>query len=182
MTTKKKVVSRALDRKTINEARSAAIRAAALEEIIIDRIDYIIKKIVETFGLKLGCWYFPNAPEGEVGNLWTYYDDVNINVETECSSAPHLPPLKSMIIIDKDGDEWEFDSFIPTRWLFDQNFETELTEGKILYEKSEAERKQKELDEKAAKTQREEELVAAAKQKLSKEELVALKKQLLSKK
>ena len=147
-----------------------------IEGEIIERLDYIIRFLHKTFGVKLGTWYFYGAGEGRMGELC--YEDDAINVVTELDrSSDGEYHSKEMCIIDDNGDEWMFDSYIPTRWLFEA-FEQEIIDGKVKYE---VVKKAKQEKEKAKRLQKKEEakkLAESAKQKLTKAELAAIRKSL----
>jgi hypothetical protein len=154
----------------IDIAKDAARIAAQEESKIIDRIHYIIETLYKTFDCELSYWCFPDAGEGEVGNLWNHLQEYGINVESEPKDDF---PDSGMNIIDKFGDEWSFEGLLPKRWLF-EDFETEIVIGKTKFEGVEALKKEKAAALKAAKKLRKAELLESAKKKLSKEELVAL--------
>ena len=151
-------------------------QADKVEGQIIERLDYIIHFLHKTFGVKLGTWYFYGASEGGMGELC--YEDDAINVVTELDrSSDGEYHSKDMAIIDKNGDEWIFDSDIPTRWLF-EDFENEVIDGKAKYE---VVKKAKQEKEKAKRLQKKEEakkLAETAKKKLTKAELAAIRKSL----
>lgn len=161
---------KAISSEIVTQAKDLAAQAGKLEEIIINRIGYIIDTIFKTFKQKYDCWYFYGAGEGEVGDLWRHYCNNHIDIIiVGCSSE--------MVIIDKNGDEWGFEDSIPTRWLF-EDFEQELIDGKKKFEDKEAERKKKQKELSAAKKQEDKDLVEAAKKKLSKKELAAIRRSL----
>ena len=162
-----------ITQKFIDEWREAYRRSAKMEDTITERIDYILRTIFETFGAKLDYWYFDGAAEGEVGDLARWMDDDEISgIYTEAIKEIKSP----MVIIDKFGDEWEYQGEIPTRWLFDAEFAIELHNGKLQHELKEKERKEKQKERSAAKKKRDELLVEEAKKKLSKEELAAIRR------
>lgn len=146
-----------------------------LEEEILDRIDYILNTWFNIYGAKLDYWYFDGAEEGEVGDMSRYFDDDSISgFYTEVENYPD----GDMAFIDKEGDEYSWQSEIPTRWLFEEGFAEEITKGKAEYERLEAERKANKKKKAAAKKEKDALLAAQAKAKLSKEELAALKRDL----
>lgn len=137
----------AITPKIVMDWEQATKKASALEEEIIDRIDYILHFWFAAFGAKLEYWYFDGADEGEAGPIKMNIDSIwNFYVEVKNF------PDNDMIFIDKDGDEYSWQSEIPTRWLYDDSFEEEITKGKAEYERREAERlakkKQKAADKK----------------------------------
>lgn len=152
---------------------NAVKQASKLEDEITDRIDYILHFWFSTFGAKLEWWYFDGAEEGEVG-------DIKINMDTIWNFYVEVKnyPDNDMSIIDKDGDVYSWQSEIPTRWLYDDNFEEEIVEGKAEFERREAERLAKKKQRTAEKKAQDSKLAEAAKKKLSKEELAALRRTL----
>jgi len=163
-----------LESKHFNDWREAKAQCDRLENIITERLSYVVHKIFEVFNLKVSTWYFPDAKEGEVGDLDSHIWDAGIHeIFVEISNNKK----NNIILIDKYDNEWEWDSPLPTRWLF-EDFEREIIEGKKKYEEKEAARKaqRKELTEK----QKSEDaaLLANVKQKLSKKELAALRRSL----
>lgn len=149
-------------------------RADFLEGQILDRITYIIRFWMETFGGKLETWYFDGAAEGDVGDLRHYMSGTTIhNICTICKPNPNA----EMVIIDKDGDEYAWESEIPTRWLY-EDFEQEIVNGKTLFEAREKQRKEEKALKKKNQKEADMALVELAKSKLTKEELAALKKTL----
>lgn len=142
------------------------------EQVILNRITYILEVWFAAFGAKLENWYFDNAGEGEVGNLC---DNVNpdsiVNIYSECKPFPR----KEMVILDKWGDEWGWESEIPLRWLF-EDFEDEVNNGKKLFDEKELARKSKKKELSLAKKMKDEELIEKAKMKLSPEELAAIRR------
>lgn len=166
---------KAISRKLVLDWKEAAAKAGKLEEEIVNRIDHILRTWFQIYGAKLEYWYFDGAAEGEVGDLHRFMNEDNIyNFYTEAKNYPE----NDLIFIDRDGDEYAWQSEIPTRWLYDDNFEEEIRQGKIKYELQEEERKAKKKQSAALKKEINEKLVAQAKLKLSKEELAALKKAL----
>lgn len=154
--------------------QEAHAKASKFEDQIIDRIDYILNTWFEVFGSKLDYWYFDGADEGEVGNLSRYFDNNSISgFYVEVNKCPN-----EMIIIDKDGHEWGWESEIPTRWLFEDGVKEEIVNGKAEYERRERERKEKKKQSAANRKAKDEQLAAEAMKKLSKEELAALKRAL----
>lgn len=146
-----------------------------LEDTILDRIDYILNTWFSIFGAKLEYWYFEGAAEGEVGDLHRFMSSDSIwNFHTEVKNYPD----NDMIFIDRDGDEYVWQSEIPTRWLYDDNFEEEIKKGKEEFEKREVERLAKKKQKSAEKKAKDDLLAQQAKQKLSKEELAALRRTL----
>jgi hypothetical protein len=146
--------------------QKASSEADFLEGAIVERMDYIIHTIFDTFGSRLGSWYFSDAQEGQMGHLT--YDEPDLFMQW------WQPEIKEdMFIIDKNGEEYMFDQSIPTRWLF-EDFENELIDGKKKYEEKESAI----LVERLSKKEARKKLIASAKKKLTKAELAALKQTL----
>ncbi len=163
----------AITPKLVMDWEQATKKASALEEEIINRIDYILHFWFAAFGAKLEYWYFDGADEGEIGPIKMNIDTIwNFYVE-----AKNFPD-DDMRFIDKDGDEYSWQSEIPTRWLYDDSFEEEITKGKAEYERRETERLAKKKQKAADKKLQDSKLVEDAKKKLSKEELAALRRTL----
>jgi len=167
-----------ITQKLIDNWQLAATEAGKMEGQIINRIDYIVRTIFQTFNHKLDCWYFYGAGEGDVGDLLRHYDSDEINIITELArnKGGGYDSIE-MVILDKEGNEWGFDSSIPTRWLF-ENFEQELIDGKRLFEDQQIERKKNQKELSAKKKLEDQALATAAKAKLSKKELAALRRSL----
>lgn len=153
----------------IDIAKNAARIAAQEESKIIDRIHYIIETLYKTFDRELGYWCFPDADEGEVGNLWNHFHSYGIDVYSEGKR-----PIKQMSIIDKYGQEWSFEGSIPERWLF-EDFEKEISAGKIHFEQMIEKKKSRAKREKEDSRLKNHQLIESVKKKLSKEELKAIK-------
>jgi hypothetical protein len=166
-------MTKAITESTVSEWESLQRKAAKLEDTITERIDYILRAVFKTFGGDLHYWYFDGAGEGEVGDLSKWMDDNEISaIWTEAAKKT----TSDMIIIDKFGNEWEYDSAIPTRWLYDNEFEVELHNGKLQYEEKEKARKAKQKELTAAKKAEDAALIEEAKKKLTKKELAALRR------
>jgi hypothetical protein len=163
-----------ITRGLVSEWNIASAEVGKMENQIVDRIDYIIRTWFQVFDSKLDYWYFDGAEEGQVGDLKNHMDSYNIsNIWTECKKdCSH-----EMVILDKNGDEYGWESAILTRWLF-EDFEDEIINGKKLYLEKEIERKAKKKIASAQKKIEDTLLVEEAKKKLSKEELAALKRNL----
>ncbi len=162
-----------ITQKFVDEWYGVSTRAAKMEDEITERIDYILRTIFETFDGKLNYWYFDGAGEGEVGDLARWMNDEEISgIYTEAAKNCKSP----MVIIDRFGDEWEYQGEFPTRWLFDSEFAIELHNGKLQYELKEKERKEKQKARSEAKKKQDARLVEEAKKKLSKEELAAIRR------
>jgi len=124
------------------------------------RMNYIIKTVFHKCGVKLKWWSFEDS-EG--------HDDIHVRqkylgYENEFDDNP-----EKLVIIDKDGDELELYSSVPTRWLW-EDFEDELTNGIKLFRSKTKEETDKELEE----INRQKCILRRAKRKLTKEELELL--------
>jgi len=170
---KKKVI--AIAPKVVSQWEAARHEYKKLEDQILDRIDYILNTWFSIYGAKLEYWYFDGAAEGEVGDLHRFMNTDSIwSFYVETKNYPD----NDMVFIDKDGDEYSWQSEIPTRWLYDDSFEEEIIKGKAEYERREEERLAKKKQKTANKKAQDEKLVEEAKKKLSKEELAALRRTL----
>lgn len=156
-----------IEREFVIKAKGLADAAADAEESIIKRITYIVSTMVNTWEQELDTWYFDDAAEGEVGNLWSNYNETQI---TPLIFVKHSRAATSMIFFDKLGGEWDLKDSFPSRWLF-EDFEQELLDGKKKWENLEQERQEKI----AALSKEKKSLVEKAKKKLTKEELNALR-------
>jgi len=144
-----------------------------LEEPIIERIDYILNYWFSAFDGKLDYWYFPDAGEGEVGDLYSNMTLDTINKFVVCLEKQ--PSDYEMCIIDQDGDEYTWCNEIPTRWLF-EDFESEIVEGKMKAIKAEEDNKAKRKALLENKKLKDKKLLTEVFTKLSKEELAAIKR------
>lgn len=161
-----------LNKQLFSEWLNAKKLSDSLEDQITSRIDYILRFLYKTFGGELDYWYFPNAEEGQVGDLYKYTDANSVNQFVfEEVKAP-----EEIEILDKNGKYYSlFDgNEIPIRWLF-EDFEQEVIGGAAAYK--EQEKKKLELKKEKFKLKKEEQkaLAESAKNKLTKEELKALK-------
>ncbi len=153
----------------INKAKKLKKEFSDLNEIIIDRIDYIITFIYKASSLKGKnfSWWFDGADENEVGDFWVNY---NISNGEICFLTD---PQLSMLIIDKYGDMWECGGSIPDRWLF-EDFENEIIEGEKMLEEMNAKKNSEKLQLKEQNKSERQKLIDSARKKLSKQELKAL--------
>ena len=164
-----------LENKIFDDWQVSINHSARLENIIIERLSYIVHTIYNIFGYQVNTWYFDDAKEGEVGDLKNHiYNDYINNIIVECKSLKKDPAI---IIFDKNRFEWEKDLGIPVRWLF-ENFEQEIIDGKKKFEEKEAARKAKNKEQSAKQKLEDQELINSAKSKLSKKELAALRRSL----
>jgi hypothetical protein len=158
----------AINKELLANADKLKTELFVLENKITDRIDYIVRYC---FG-KIDTWYFDDAQPGSIGDLWENikYNEIEGIIISRGERFPERTE-KDLIIIDSNGGEINlYDSF-PKRWLF-EDFEKEVDEGKIKYEKKQLEKKNK-RNEKKDKTKS---LAKSAAEKLSKDELAAILK------
>lgn len=159
-------IEKPITKDIVSEASELANKAGALEDIITNRIHYIMESIFNTFKANAAYWYFYGAGEGEQGDFWRQYSDEEICVVVDrCSDE--------LIILLNDKTEWSLCSSIPTRWLF-EDFEEELKNGKIAFEEKILQKKKDQKTKAATLKANKAKLVAEAKKKLSKEELKAI--------
>lgn len=151
-------------------AKQAAAVADGMKANIEGRLDYIMKCIFDCFNMKDAFWYFKDAGEGEVGNLWDYYTDEHIDVVIETRKS-----FGMLKIITNEDMELSLVDGIPTRWLF-IDFENELLEGKEKFIERQVRVAKINKEKRQIEKIEEKELADAAKLKLSKKELDALKK------
>ncbi len=112
------------------EKRTEVIKKLSQYDVLLhNRITYIAQQICKIFSLKYRTWYFPGADEGEVGSFdkAVYHDSIALTIEY----YPRLRDTKDMIILMKNGDEWELYE-IPKHWL-SEDFEEELESGRAAY-------------------------------------------------
>lgn len=160
-----------LTKSLVNDWKVARAASGKYEDMITERIDFILRRLFITFGMELDYWYFDGAGEGEVGDLGRWMGDTEIHgIVTEVTRRSSRADI---VILLKDGFEWGYDGSLPTRWLF-EDFEQEVLSGKEKFEQQEIERKKK----KAATKADDLALAEAAKAKLSKKELAALRRTL----
>jgi len=146
--------------------------AAALEAEIVLRIDYILTFLLDEFGCTLNNWFFDDAAEGQVGHLCDHMSfDYTSITGIELSDCDNFPD--DLCFIDKDGDEFYWQSEIPARWLT-EDFEQEIIDGRTKLEEKEAARKLKLKERRDAKSAKSTDLFEKAKSKLTKEEFLAL--------
>lgn len=161
-----------ISQKHIELIKSRKAELESAEEIVHDRIAYILNSVAEAFGGECDYWYFDGAEEGCVSDFLRSYNEKTIQVILEYSRCP-----SAMNIICKDGGEFWFQhGEFPTRWLF-EDFEDELSNGFKLYKEKQIQDKLNKEQKKLKDKQKKEEmklLAAEAKKKLSKDELKAL--------
>lgn len=146
-----------------------------LESQIEKRIDYIVRTVYKTFNNKLSTWYFYGAGEGEMGNMKLAIDKDSFYIIVELErDRDGRYNSKEMVILLKDGSEWELEGEYPARWLF-EDFEEELIQGKKKFEEKLEEKAKKKKEHALAQKQKKLALAESAKAKLTKEELKALK-------
>ena len=174
----KDTVSKPLDESIIQNWSNFRSKAYVLEEEIIDRITHIIEVWFEAFGGSLSTWYFDDAAEGTVGDLQRYMDNSSIScIHTDAKRDLKPNCGYEMVIIDKFGKEYSWQSEVLTRWLF-EDFEQEIINGKKAFDDAEAGRKEKAKQAKVKKRESDQVLASKALAKLTKEELAALKRTL----
>lgn len=144
---------------------------SSLESQIIDRINYIVRKIYEIFDDGLYWWDFPgDGIHGEGGSLINSLNPDEIIFQAESSNYS-----KNKIIILQNGEERILDDGFPRRWLF-ENFEEEVTKGKEKFEEIERKRLQDKKGFSDSQKIEDQKLIENIKKKLSKKELIALQK------
>lgn len=138
-----------------------------VEEFVIDRVDYIIKKIAATFDSQVEWWSFPySSEENSMGNLNNAYNDDCLQFEGEFKRSDWC------IILD-DGEEYDLNNEFPTRWLY-EDFEEELINGKKELEQKLAKQKEDKVKKTLLKNSAKKKLLESAKSKLTEEERKAL--------
>lgn len=100
------------------------------EDAIIDRVDYIVNKIVSLYNAKLDTWYFPEAEEGEVGSFEKASRDGEGIAVVIIEQNTYKAFCEEFLWIDEDGQEWALSESFPQSWLF-KDFEDDLVKGKI---------------------------------------------------
>ena len=142
-----------------------------LNEIIIDRINYIINFIYKTLGKNKNftnkfSWWFDGADEGQVGDYWqhSFAGDITFCTDVECCGLE---------IIDKDGKIYSCEGSIRERWLF-EDFENEVIVGRKLLEERDVNKKLEQVQLKEQNEKEKQKLIESAKKKLTVQELNAL--------
>lgn len=152
--------------------------AQQYEEVITDRITEVLNTFWGAFGAKVDYWYFDGAEEGEVGDLASYMNDDEI-YSICIGLVPNDPPgndgAYDHVILDKDGNEFGWDSSIPTRWLF-EDCTDEIVKGKQAFEEKKALQEKKKAEVTQQLKSQQDKLVNDALVKLSGEEVLALEK------
>lgn len=141
------------------EREAAKHKLDLFNEKIIDRITYIRKLIADVFEFEHNCWYVEGAQEGEIGDL-----DRTLDSETDIYLEVY--PQSQSQIIDNNGKIYNLACSFPKRWLF-EDFEDELINGKVLYEKFLEEEKAKRKLDKEIRAEK----LKEVKNKLTKEEI-----------
>ena len=124
-----------LDKGAIRDWEAAQQTANCLKGGIIDRIDYVLKVWFNAFGGTLESWYFEDAEENSMGDM---YLDENFVYGIYINSYKGNIDFDDMVIIDKNGKQYSWEGEVPIRWLFEETFEKEIVEGKKRYEEKEA--------------------------------------------
>jgi hypothetical protein len=166
-----------LEKDFFGRALEAQNTVAMYEDKIVNRITYILHKFFAIWDLKLDTWYFDDAEEGEVGNLWRNMDSQTIGRLVVDLTKESQRKWADPIFVDKYGVEYEWCNEIPTRWLF-EDFEKEVIEGKKKFEEQEAVRKAKQKARSQKQKEEDAKLLEVVKQKLSPKELAALRRSL----
>ncbi len=160
------------------------------EEDVTNRIEEVLNIFWGVFGAKVDYWYFEGADEGEIGDLNSHMNNDEI-YGIRIGLVPLDPLIGSKftntdvpigndgpynhVILDKEGNEFDWDGSIPTRWLF-ENCKDEIIKGKQAFEEKKA-LKAKQLKEVKQKLQaQQDKIVNDVLQKLSPEEVLALEK------
>jgi hypothetical protein len=163
-----------ITQETYNNWMELSKQAAVYEGAITDRISFIIYRSCEMFSQGLSTWYFEDAGEGEVGDIYRNLQG-NLEFQVELVFKPGSGK-EPMYLILKDDTECDLkkDGF-PVRWLF-EDFEEEIKSGKQKYKEKDIIRKT-ELKRLSEQRRLEVEALAqSARSKLSKQELDALRK------
>ena len=172
-------VKKPITQEHFKQTKLARVHFLEMETEVINRLDYILHKVAQLFDDDLDTWYFNDAEEGEVGNLWPNIDSESIGGYTlECEGKMCNNDIG--VILIRGGVEWDLGESIPLYWLY-EDFEEELIFGKAQYELLLEKRRIEEEKQKLAKKKKQEEnklLAEQAAKKLTKEELAALKKSL----
>lgn len=149
---------RKLDKSIISDLKEAKKALGIIEGKVFDRIDYILHFVFETFDNTLHNWYFEDANEGGMGNLYMDKDWIyDIFTDATCQN--------NMVMFLKDGKQYEYDGIFPSRWLF-EDFEEEVLQGKQAWIDEQEAKKKKSKKAKETRNAKREEVL----NKLSKEE------------
>lgn len=169
------MLNKPISKSDVEKWQLVSNEASLLEDVITNRITYILTKWFEAFGGTVNTWYFDGANEGEIGNLFEYMNnDIIWNIRVDMEIYPKSNDRSAFVIIDRFGSEYQWQNEIPTRWLF-EDFEQEIFDGKTAFEEAEKHRKEKSKLAKSMSKKKQRELAEQAKAKLTKEELKALK-------
>ena len=145
-------------------------RLSQLEEVLTDRIGYIIDKLHDICGINYEYWYFEGAPEGDVGKPdIDQYTVSSLVVDYGCNG------YKSIKLILKDGEEWILEESFPSRWLF-EDFEQEVIDGKKKFDAKEKARKEKAKQQRLSRKEKDKRIIEKVTSKLTKEEIAAIKR------
>lgn len=151
-----------------NKILSLLSLKAEVEGFVMDRVDYIIEKIADTFDSEVKWWSFPCSSEyHSMGNFYDAYNDDCFQFEGEFKRS------HSWTIILDDGEEYDLNNEFPTRWLY-ENFEEELINGKKELEQKIAKQKEDKVKKTLLKNSTKKKLLESAKSKLTEEEKKAL--------
>jgi len=125
-TTKNKVAP--ITQELVTKCEKLRRELGSFQKGIEDRLDYIIRTVYQAFGYQIQYWWYEDAEEGELGSLWRAFSQFQIE-----GISVGAEVTKEMVILLKDGSEYELTYSVPTRWLF-EDFEDELLQGKKAYE------------------------------------------------
>jgi len=166
-----------LTSETIAAAKEAMTNLHVYEKAINERVEYVIKTIYETFGLKVEWWDYGIQSHHDneyASDIWSeLFGKNNKGIEFSVMEAKSIDGEgypDRFIILNEESKEQSLDHYFPLRWLTEE-FEPELKDGKKRWDDQVAAKKAKETEAKSKK----DDLAKTAKAKLSKSELEALK-------
>lgn len=150
---------------------------AVYDDMLQERISYILDTIYSLFSETKTSWYFPDANEGEVGSFDNAIEGDYVFI-TVCNY------ISNMKVKFADGKYLHLCDSLPLRWLFNP-FEDELKEAKQRLDDEVAEKKRKSAEKKANRKehqanqerlrQHQKEIMKAVENKLTPEELAVLR-------
>lgn len=164
----------AIEQKDLDEYFKYISLAGGYGEKIEKRIDHILRRVHQEFNSRLNYWYWDDAPEGDQGQLHRHIDRNfrDNSVITSYITDATEGDANEWCIVLNDGTVHDFYG-IPAKWLF-EDFESELVEGKRLWEEREAAKKQEKAARRAVKKSAREAAKVSAAAKLTPEERQAL--------
>ena len=133
---------KALNKEVLNNANNLRASAKDKEDEISDRIDHILHRLFDIFNLRLKYWYFSGAEENSVGDVLANICDERISDIVVSFGAGSERNIK---FIDKFGKLFTYSGTLPTRWLFDDDFESEILNGIKKLEELNKKKKRKDL-------------------------------------